>query len=189
MILLAEDCLIFRSATGEGVPYSAESISVELMGDAAKVFDPEFIKNAAAAVFHYFREELDRESVTVAEFSLALEKVLRGFKLNEAAAAEAEPEPDTAPLVLKSDLCELAAQSGPDSELFFFPRLRDELRSKLGQSPQLLCFQGLRGCVKQLTGARRWSPRCQNLHDQIVDYLRKCMFRESPASTCALVVK
>ena len=51
MIQLAEDCLIFRTATGEGVAYSAESISVELMGETAKMFDPEFIKHAAAAVF------------------------------------------------------------------------------------------------------------------------------------------
>ncbi len=157
------------------------------MGETAKTFDPEFIKHAAAAVFHYFREELGRESVTVAEFSLALEKVLRGFNLDEEAAEEEAI--DTTPLVLKSDLCALLAESGKDCELFFFPRLRDELLTKLGQSPQLLCFQGLRGCVKQLTGARRWTARCQTLHDQIVDYLRKCMFRESPRAKCALVVK
>ncbi|HWY75255.1 MAG TPA: hypothetical protein VN281_06540 [Verrucomicrobiae bacterium] len=187
MIQLAEDCLIFRTATGEGVAYSAESISVELMGESAKMFDPEFIKHAAAAVFHYFREELGRESVTVAEFSLALEKVLRGFNLGE--EVPEEEAVDTPPLVLKSDLCALLLDAGKDCELLFFPRLRDELRAKLGQSPRLLCFQGLRGCVKQLAGARRWSARCQNLHDQIVDFLRKAMFRESPRANCALVVK
>ena len=52
MILLADDCLVFHTTSGEGVPYSAEMISVELMGDTASLFDPEFIKHAAAAVFH-----------------------------------------------------------------------------------------------------------------------------------------
>ncbi|MDB6019277.1 MAG: hypothetical protein JWR19_3766 [Pedosphaera sp.] len=186
MILLAEDCLVFRTAAGEGIPYSAEMISVELMGDTASMFDPEFIKNAAAAVFHYFREVLGQESVSVAEFSLALERVLRGFSLTPETP---EPIDETAPIVIKSDLCRLVSESGKGCELFFFPRLRDELRAQLQQSPQMLCFQGLRRCVKQLTGARRWSSRCQTMQDQIVEYLRSCMSRENTGTNCALVVK
>src|SRR5882724_1565736 len=90
MILLADDCLVFHTASGEGIPYSAEMISVELMGDTAATFDPDFIKQAATAVFHYFRDELGRQSVTMAEFSLALEKVLRGFNLAAAVKTETE---------------------------------------------------------------------------------------------------
>lgn len=185
MIQLAEDCLLFQTADGEKIPYSAEMISVEILGDSASIFDSEFIKHAAAAVFHYFRDELSRESVTVAEFSLALEKILRGFNL---AAATAPPENPT-PRVVQSDLCRLIGQSDEAGELFFFPRLRDELRTQLRQSPQLLCFQGLRECVKQLMGTQRWSPRCQGLRDQIVEYLRSCMSQENTGTSCALVVK
>ncbi len=185
MILLADDCLVFHNAQGEGVPYSAEMISVEIMGETASLFDPEFLQHAAAAVFHYFRDELGRDSVTIAEFSLALEKVLRGFKLT---AAE-PPASDPVPRMVQSDLCRLVAESGKGCELFFFPRLRDELRVQLRQSPQLLCFQGIRPCVKQLVGARRWSQRCQTLHDQIVEFLRSCMSRENHGISCALVVK
>ncbi len=184
MILLAADCLVVRTESGEGVPYSADMISVELMGETSSLFDPEFIRHAAAAVFHYFRDELGRESVTMAEFSFALERVLRGFTL--AAKAEAD---DAAPRVALYDLCRLVAESGKGCELFFFPRLRDELRTQLRQSPQLLCFQGLRRCVKQLVGARRWSSRCQVLHDQIVEYLRSCVSQDNRGSNCALVVK
>ena len=183
MILLADDCLVFHTADGEGVPYSAEMISVELMGETASLFDPEFIKHAAAAVFHYYREELGRDSVTVAEFSLSLEKVLRGFKL---AARESL---GSGPRVLQTDLCRLTPESEAGCELFFFPRLRDELQTLLEQRPHMLCFQGLRPCVKQLTGARRWTPRCQDLHDHIVEFLRSCVSRESSGINCALVVK
>ena len=185
MILLAEDCLVFRTAEGDNIPYSAEMISVEIMGETASLFDEDFIKHAAAAVFHYFRDELGRESVTVAEFSLALEKVLRGFDL---ATAEAQAE-HPVPRVVQSDLCRLVTESDEGGELFFFPRLRDELREKLRQEPQMLCFQGLRECVKQLAGARRWTTRCQGLHDQIVEFLRSCMTQESRGTSCALVVK
>ena len=185
MILLAEDCMVFRTAQGDNIPYSAETISVEIIGDNASFFDTEFIKHAAAAVFHYYRDELNRESVTVAEFTLALEKVLRGFSL---AAAEAQAH-NPAPRIARSDLCRLATESDAAGELLFFPRLRDELRAQLSQAPQMLCFQGLRQCVKQLVRARRWTTKCQGLQDQIVDFLRNCMTRENSGINCALVVK
>jgi hypothetical protein len=67
--------------------------------------------------------------------------------------------------------------------------LRDELRFQLDQSPQLVRFNGLRGCVKQLAGTRRWTRRCQSLSDQIVDYLRHCLSNESNANRCSLLVR
>jgi hypothetical protein len=159
-------------------------ISVEVMGDKASIFDADFIKHAAAAVFHYFRDELGRDSVSVAEFTLALEKILRGFNLS-AAAQDDNPKPR----IVRSDLCRLIQEGNEGGELFFFPRLRDELRAQLRDSPQMLCFQGLRECVKQLAGARRWTNRCQTLHDQIVEFLRSCMTQEKHGGNCALVVK
>jgi hypothetical protein len=182
MILLSDNYLVFQTASGENIPYTAESVSVELMGDAASMFDPEFIKHAAAAVFHYYRDELGRESVSVAEFSLSLEKVLRGFKLAESGSPVEIP----GPRVLQSDLRRFATDG---CELFFFPRLRDELHTLLLQGPQMLCFQGLRPCVKKITGSQRWSQRCQAMHDQIVDFLRSCMTHETTGISCALVVK
>ncbi len=185
MILLAENCLVFQTESGENIPYTADSLSVEVLGDAANLFDPEFIKHAAAAVFHYYRVDLGRDTVSVAEFSLSLEKVLRGFKLTPRPAADT----DAGPRVLQSDLCALVPKSDAGCELFFFPRLRDELQNLLRQSPNLLCFRGLRPCVKQLAGARRWSARCQDLHDNIVEFLRSCVSRENSGINCALVVK
>src|SRR5215470_1653526 len=79
MITLASNCLLFEMTTGESIPFSAEMISVELSGDDAGMFDPEFVKHATNAVFHYFKSELNRQTITVAEFAGALEKVLRGF--------------------------------------------------------------------------------------------------------------
>ena len=184
MILLSEDCLILQTHAGESIPYSADMISVEIVGEAASVFDADFIKHAAAAVFHYFRDELGRDTVTIAEFTQALEKILRGFNL-AASEAQADAPPQR---VLQSDLARLITEF-EDGELFFFARLREELRAKLRQSPQMLCFQNLRPCVKQLTGARRWNARCQTLRDQIVDYLRSSLTNESAGTNCALVVK
>ena len=185
MILLSEDYLVLHTTRGESIPYSAEMISVEILGDTSSLLDAEFIKHAAAAVFHYFRDELGRDSVTVAEFTMALEKILRGFNL----AAASAPADAPVPRVVQSDLYRLIKDTDEIGELFFFPRLRDELRAQLSQSPQMLCFQGLRQCVKQLARARRWTSRCQSLQDQIVEFLRSCMSQENCGTSCALVVK
>jgi hypothetical protein len=50
-------------------------------------------------------------------------------------------------------------------------------------------FRGLRGCVKQLAGARRWGPRCRTLEGEIVAYLRECLSAEPGPLDCALWVE
>jgi len=200
MIALAYDCLLFQTSNGESIPFSAEMISVELTGEGIGSFDPEFLKHAASAVFHYFKHDLGRVTVTVGEFAGALEKVLRGFGLQSEADEQngehpgeyeenKENEVFAERRVLKSDLRSLACESGKGFELFFFPRLRDEMRQQLLLDPEVLHFRGLRSCVKQLTGARRWSPRCQTLQDQIVEFLRNCFTTEANQPNCALLVE
>jgi hypothetical protein len=185
MIALAKDCLLFQLSNGECVPFSAAMVSIELLGETAKVLDEDFVRHAAHAVFHYFRVDMKREQVTVAEFSEALERVLRGLKLAEPAGVSAK-----APAaVAESDLCSLARESGESCELLFFPRLRDELRRHLGQQPRVVRFRGLRPCVKQLAGAQRWSLRCRSLQEQIVGYLRECLNAEKGMREFSLVVE
>jgi hypothetical protein len=181
MIALASDFLLFELTSGERIPFSAETISVELMGDSGSVLEPEFVKHAAASVFHYFKHDLGQETVSVAEFSGALEKVLRGLGCNVHAAEPVEN--------VEADLARLADESGAGCELTFFPKLRGALRTQLKSSPRIVRFHGLRGCVKQLAGARRWSPRCESLQDQIVEYLRQCLSAESRDEQCALLVE
>jgi hypothetical protein len=183
MILLAADCLLFQLANGESVPFTAETISVELVGGIAGSLDPEMVQNATAAVFHYFKSELNYQTVSVGEFATALQKVLRGFGFN----LHSVDDPAATAAVTEDDLRLLASEAV--GELIFFSQLRDALRRQRDISPQVIRFHGLRGCVKQLTGARRWSPRCEKLRDQIVDYLRQCIAAEPKPADCVLVVK
>ena len=76
MIAIASNCLLFELASGESIPFMAENISVDVTGTNDGLFDAEFVRHAANAVFHYFRYELGRKIVSVAEFAGALEKVL-----------------------------------------------------------------------------------------------------------------
>jgi hypothetical protein len=184
MIQLKPDCLVFQTSDGEHVPCSAEWITIELMGEDAAWVDPVIIQNVSAAVLHYFKEELNKEFISVSEFAIALEKALRGFGLT----VYADREPAGEVCVASSSLQDLARRAGENFELLFFPHLRAEMRSKMEQSPQVLRFHGLRDCVKQLTGAERWTRHCQNLNDQIVDYLRTCWRTEPSSQSCSLVV-
>jgi hypothetical protein len=122
----------------------------------------------------------------VGEFAGALEKVMRnlGFAIRATSTRASESQE-----VVETDLDLMARESSDSLELFFFPRLRDELRAQLRQSPRVLRFRGLRGCVKQLAGARRWSGRCEQLQDQIIEYLRQCLTAEPEPTDCALVVE
>lgn len=185
MITLSADCLLFQLANGESIPFSADMISVELMGETAQWLDSEMVKQAAKAVFHYFKHELGRQSVTTDDFAASLEKVLRGFQL------QSPPPPPrvNSPGLLESDLCRLARETGEARELVFFPRLREELRMQLKQRPETLRFHGLRGCVKHLVGADRWSLRCRSLEEQIVEFLRECLNCEPKPSEFALIVE
>jgi len=186
MIALQSDCLIFQLTNGESVPCSAEMITIEIVGNCDGMIPPEVLHHAASSVFHYFKIELEREMVTVGEFALALEKALHGLGLT--LFADQQPEPQPHPQTLEANLDVIAQEAGDSLELFFYQRLRNELRAKLRCSPRVLHFHGLRGCAKQLAGAQRWSARCEKMQEQIVGYLRECLVAEPEQKECALVV-
>ena len=190
MIQLKTDCLIFHTHDGEQIPCSAEWVTLELMGEGADLIDPEVVHHASAAVLHYFKHELQRQSVSVGEFAIALEKVLRSFGLSVYADHQHQPEVGpTPPRVLESNLNELASHAASEGfELLFFPHLRQELKRQLDRSPNVLRFHGLHNCVKRLAGANRWNPRCQSLHDQIVEFIRSCWETDPARRSCALMV-
>lgn len=189
MIQLHPDYLIFQTSQGELIPCSAESVTIELIGDASSLLDPEVVREAAKAVVHYFKDELQRETVSVTEFSKALERVLNCFGFNvitSAAEGQARQEP---PRTSRSNLTDLVSELGGEFELAFFNQLRAEFQKQLAASPEILQFVGLRACVKQLAGAKRWCQRCELLSDQIVAFLRECLILESGSLSRGLVVR
>lgn len=183
MIALATDYLVFQMATGESMPFSADAISDELMGESDSSYDPELVGHAANAVFHYFKHELGYQTVTLGEFAAALEKVLDELKMDGRGPVE------RAKLVRETDLSVLARDCGVGGELVFFPRLREDLGLHLRGGSRVIRFCGLRNCVKQISGARRWSVKCQMMQEQIVGYLRKCLSALAKGKEVALVVE
>ena len=88
MIQLHTDCLVFETSDGEAIPCSAHDVTVELLGDAVTEIEPHLITEAAEAVLYHFKVDQERASITVAEFTLALERILRGFGYKIMAAGE-----------------------------------------------------------------------------------------------------
>ena len=186
MIQLHSHCLVFETANGEHIPCSAEDVSIEVIGEAVDQIDHDIVRQAAAAVLHYFKVERKQNIVTISEFTAALEEVLRGIGII-VSSTKTKAAPELAGPVSETSLDELAVETGDGGELLFFPRLREEMRQQLSQSPRLVRFNGLHDCVKRLVGARRWCDRCRAMSDQIVGYLRQCL-DENHRADCALVV-
>ena len=72
MIALAADCILLRRPNGEAEPVSTSQIAIEVVTEGETPFDEEFVKEASAAVLHYFKQEQGRDSVTLGEFAEAL---------------------------------------------------------------------------------------------------------------------
>jgi hypothetical protein len=185
VIHLHSDCLTVRDAAGAAVPCSVESVMVELIGEARMQVDPEWVAHAASAVLHYFKCELGRDAISVGEFSLALERVLRhlGIPIN----VPETPAPVSG--LIEIDLLELSGQVGEGMELALFQVVHEELRRQLKAAPRGILFKELRPCVQRVLSARRWNRQCQALNDQLIEYMRSCLAREVGVHSCCVVVQ
>ncbi len=185
MIQLNTDCMNFGGSDGEMIPCSAEKISIELLGSSMEHLDPEMVTNAALAVMHFFKHDQGRESVSMGEFSEALEKVLRSMGL-DIKAAHAKPNDQ---VVGHADLLKVAVNAGSGFELAFFKSLQEELNEQLRENPKVVVCKGLRCSVKFLLGAKRWNMACQQLNDQIVHYVRRYWETMDISRRCTLVMR
>ncbi|HAB18251.1 MAG TPA: hypothetical protein DCE44_17630, partial [Verrucomicrobiales bacterium] len=130
MIALREDCMLVEQDDGNYLPCSVDQLTLEFVGSAATLLEPDVLKNAAAGVLHYFKHELGRSFVTVAEFAVALAKALDGLGITADIAYVGDGASTRV-----TDLRALAAGSGKLGELEFFSKLRAALRDQLAERP------------------------------------------------------
>lgn len=190
MIQLHSDCLVFEVSGGDKIPCSVEKLTIEILADSLDQVDPEVIHEAAKAVLHYFKDDLGRDTVTVDEFTQALQHVLTGLGyVVQTAGHDASPSADShSPRIAEADLAALAETLGDGLELRFYSSLRAQLRTLLAATPKVVRFRGLRPCAKRLARVRRWCPRSLEVSDEIVRFLRDCWGAERPRGDCALLV-
>ena len=142
MIALKSDCLLFQLANGESVPCSAEMIHFEISGISCGLLEPETLRQPPLPYFTISEPNWNanrhrrriRHGAGKSPARAWLRHPRRRHRIADAGAGA-------------TDLGRLARESADSLELFFFPRLRNELRTQLRQSPRVVRFRGLRGCV------------------------------------------
>ena len=200
MIALRDEFLLVAQEGGQFIPCSVEHLTFELAGEAAKQIDPEWMRQAAAGVLHYFKEELGKSHVTVEEFTSALSKVFQGLGLTAEAIPVDPAAPTTVtttteavlsanPAVWRGDLRAIAVESVDLGELAFQKALLSQLAAALESGQQTVEFSGLRGCVKMITGRKIWCPECRKWSEWIVDLLRSWLREKAANRHVALVVR
>ena len=185
MIALRRDCLLIASKDGPFIPCSMEHLTIEFVGPAAQMLDPEVLRHASAAVVHYFKVELGCEVVSTSQFTEALTKVLVG--LGVFLETGNEPEGGSS-MVRVLDLRTLASGASQLGELEFCWRLRSLLREFLSEKPERIEFRGLRGCVKVLADRQHWCETCDRVETWIVELVRGWYAREPAAAGIPLVM-
>lgn len=194
MIALRDEFLLVAQEGGQYIPCSVEHLTFELAGTAAHQVDPEWMKQAAAGVLHYFKVELGKSHVTVAEFASALSKVFNGLGLT-AEVSSIDPaipsslEIPTPRVVWRGDLRAIAIESATLGELAFRQALLSQLSAALESDTQTVEFSGLRGCVKLITGRKHWCPECRKWSAWIVDLLRSWLSEKAADRHVSLVVR
>lgn len=203
MIDLRTDCLLLVQGNGEALPCSAEDLAFEIIGPGH--VSKEILRQCAAGVLHYFKQDLHRSRITLEEFSHALVRVLAGLgfdvEVTELGAADESgqasiPGKETAPreatavaTVRHLDLGGIAAEVGKLGELEFFPRLRALLNDGMASGPCTLDCHGLRPAVKALLGRKQWTPACRELEGRIVESLRRWCRTRAGAGPAGLLVR
>lgn len=197
MIDLCRDCLLLVQDNGEAVPCSAEDLTFEIVG--ASSISHDVLRHCAAGILHYFKADLGRTRITLAEFSGALVRILAGFGYDIEVTGVERGEaslpvpraPSSGPLVPihAVDLQGLAAEAGKMGELGFFPRLKTVLDQGLSGGCSTVDCHGLRPAVKQLLGRKQWSPACRELEQRIVETLRRWYRCRTQPPAAGLVVR
>ncbi len=188
MIDLHRDSILLVHENGEAVPFCAADVSFDVVGPSvgASGISDELLRQCTAGIVHYFKSDLGRFRITLAEFSAAMVRVLAGFGYDVEVNGMTEGEPahdaqPTPPTVVPLDLQHLAIDAGKMGELEFFPRLKSLMEQGMAQGPRTLDLHGLRPAVKQLLGRKQWSPACRELERRIVETLRHwCRSRPVP---------
>ncbi|MEY3274983.1 MAG: hypothetical protein RL153_248 [Verrucomicrobiota bacterium] len=204
MIDLRRDCLLLVQGDGEALPCSAEDLAFEIIGPGH--VSKEVLRQCAAGVLHYFKQDLHRSRITIEEFSHALVRVLAGlgFDVHVAEIEPAHPAvhvpatgsvpavhpPGGVPAAVHHlDLGGIAADVGKLGELEFFPRLRALLDEGMATGPCMVDCHGLRPAVKALLGRKQWTPACRELEARIVESLRRWCRMRAGGRPAGLVVR
>jgi hypothetical protein len=183
MIQPLEDIVWVKFDDGRLAPFDEQrlALSIQSVAERAGHSDWWLAESVAAAVHAYAvkcRSDHVIPSSEIVEIVVAVLATLGFQKISQAYAGHERSA--------AIHLNDLAARMGGAFELEFFRQLDHELKAASDHRLSVMEVDGLRACVMQLRGARRWNSGCRKLAEEIVGYVRERVVRVRPAQAASL---
>ncbi|HTS18213.1 MAG TPA: ATP cone domain-containing protein [Verrucomicrobiae bacterium] len=169
MIQLQEGVLWVEAADGRRTPFDEQQLALSIQKAAASVGQCDWwLAESIAAAVHAFGKQSRREPViTSREISEIVAAVLATLGYDWISEAY-----DGGVNRVAIHLNELVWRTDAAFELEFFRQLDRALGAATDHDLIAMRIDGLRACVMQLRGARRWTAECRRLAEEIVEHVR-----------------
>ncbi len=189
MIQLHHDAIVVCHPDGRIEPIAIQDL-VECLGVDTKakalLLEPDLLRQIVESVVRYFRNDLQRDTVSFPEFMVLARNLVKNF-FEEVVKSNQDP--------LQLDLFETARSCGAAFELEFYLEIKRFLKRKthssqsntihplnqkqggLPKNSLPLRITGLRQCAKFLAGRRRWCKSSSEMQNEIVQYIRQEVMR------------
>ncbi len=169
MIQLHSDVLWVRAEDGRLEPFDEQRLALSIQKAAEKVGHSDWwLAESIAAAVHAFAIKSRREqmipSKEIAELVATVLATLGYDWISEAYAGTRNR--------VAIHLNELVWRATAGFELEFFQQLDHALSAAANRRLVAMRIDGLRACVMQLRGARRWTAECRRLAEDIVEHVR-----------------
>jgi len=184
MIATRDQLPLLRLGHEEVVQYE-ESWVHDIIRDAAErsgCTDSWFTEDIAKGVILYLKKRFPGSSIDVKELFEKIDKTLRAIGFEHVAG---HLEPSTPPASLS--LSRLAKNAGDGYELVFFQLLSERLGNLRDMGTSRLHCSELRDAVVSLCRAKRWSPKCERLQIEILEFVANQMARSSKSEVSLMV--
>ncbi|MGD1019916.1 MAG: ATP cone domain-containing protein [Verrucomicrobiia bacterium] len=169
MIQLQTDVLWVRAEDGRLAPFDEHRLALSIQKVAENVGHSDWwLAESIAAAVHAFaaKSRSDRiiPSQEIAEIVATVLATLGYDWISEAYAGDSNR--------VAIHLNELVWRASAGFELEFFQQLDHALGAAANRRLVAMRIDGLRACVMQLRGTRRWTAECRRLAEDIVEHVR-----------------
>jgi hypothetical protein len=183
MIQLHEDIVWVKFEDGRMAPFDEQRLALSIQDVAERAGHSDWwLAESVAAAVHAYAIKCRADGVIpsreIVEIVAAVLTTLGFQKISQAYAGREH--------CAAIHLNDLAARVGAAFELEFFRQLDHELGAASDHRLSVIEVDGLRACVMQLRGARRWTAGCRQQAEEIVEYVRERVARVRPARAACL---
>lgn len=183
MIQAHDDIAWVKFDDGHLAPFDEQELALSIQGAAERAGQADWwlAESIAAAIHAYSVKCRSDRVIPSSEITEVVAAVLSMLGYKELSQAYVNQQRRAA-----IHLGELAGRLGAAFELDFFRQLDRALGAAADRQLSVLEVNGLRACVMQLRGARRWSTGCRAFAEEIVEYVRERVARVRPAKAACL---